>query len=135
VYDHDSAAVEELGWEKFVAGQWESIFAGYRSWVGLRATGRRWSDLFEAGLGCSQDVADRLVRIVIINGPERRLEGAADAQALVSGMIGVVADVRAALDGMADLGPARSRRLLDRHAQLLRFVRIHALGRDPESTP
>jgi hypothetical protein len=51
VYDHDPSEVEVLGWDEFIARQWESIFIGYRSWVGLRRMGRRWSDLIEAGLG------------------------------------------------------------------------------------
>jgi hypothetical protein len=66
--------------------------------------GRRWSELFEAGLSCSQDVADRLVRDVIINGPDRHLEGAADAQAVASAMIDVLADVREGLADIRDLG-------------------------------
>jgi hypothetical protein len=33
----------------------------------LRTLGRRWSDLIEAGLGCSQEVADRLVNAVVVN--------------------------------------------------------------------
>ena len=60
VYDHDPEDVAALGWEEFIARQWESIFAGYRSKTGLRKVGRRWSDLLAAGLGCSQDVADLL---------------------------------------------------------------------------
>jgi hypothetical protein len=35
VYDHDPSEVELLGWDEFIARQWESIFIGYRSWVGL----------------------------------------------------------------------------------------------------
>jgi hypothetical protein len=69
VYDHDPDDVAVLGWEEFTLQQWESIFFGYRSWAGLRTLGRRWSDLIEAGLGCSQEVADRLVNAVVINGP------------------------------------------------------------------
>jgi hypothetical protein len=62
VYDHDPDEVRRLGWDEFIARQWESIFVGYRSSTGLRRTCRRWSDLLEAGLGCSQDTADLLVR-------------------------------------------------------------------------
>jgi len=47
VYDHDPEDVAALGWEEFIARQWESIFAGYRSKTGLRKVGRRWSDLLE----------------------------------------------------------------------------------------
>jgi hypothetical protein len=70
VYDHDPDDVAVLGWEEFILQQWESIFFGYRSWAGLRTLGRRWSDLIGAGLGCSQEVADRLVNAAVINGPD-----------------------------------------------------------------
>ena len=50
VYDHDPEDVTALGWQEFIALQWESIFAGYRSKTGLRRVGRRWSDLLEAWL-------------------------------------------------------------------------------------
>ena len=135
VYDHDPSEVEELGWEEFLARQWESIFIGYRSWVGLRRMGRRWSDLIEAGLGCSQEIADRLVQSGLIDGPDRGLQGVTDAQAEVSGMIGVLADMRADLAAMAELEPDVPASLLDRHARLLRFVRAYALGRDDGDAP
>jgi len=130
VYDHDPEEVADLGWEEFIARQWESIFVGYQSWTGLRKMARRWSDLFEAGLGCSQDIADRLVKAEIIDGPDRNLEGAADSGAIVSGMVGVLDDVRADLAGMGELEPELSARLLGQHARLLRFVRVHAFGHD-----
>jgi len=129
VYDHDPDDVAVLGWEEFILRQWESLFTGYRSWAGLRTQGRRWSDLIEAGLGCSQDVADGLVSAAVINGPDRRLEGA-DAVAVVSGMTGVLADIPAALTGMAGLEPAAIAMLLERHARLLSFIHAQALGPD-----
>jgi hypothetical protein len=135
VYEHDPEEVEDLGWEEFIARQWDSIFAGYRSWTGLRTMGRRWSDLIEAGLGCSQDVADLLVRAEIIAGPDRGLEGQADAAAVVSGMVEVVAAMRADLTELDGLRPEASARLLDQHARLLRFLRAHAFGRDDGETP
>jgi hypothetical protein len=73
VYDSDPEDVELLGWEEFVTRQWESIFAGYRSSAGLRATCRRWSDLLEAGLACSQEIADLLVRAEILGARLRAL--------------------------------------------------------------
>ena len=127
VYDHDSDDVAVLGWEEFILRQWESLFTGYRSWAGLRTIGRRWSDLIEAGLGCSQDVADGLVSAAVINGPDRHLEGA-DAVAVVSGMTGVLADIPAALTGMAGLEPAVTATLLERHVRLLSFVHDQAQG-------
>ena len=130
VYDHDPSEVEVLGWEEFIACQWESIFAGYRSWVGLRRMGRRWSDLIEAGLGCSQEIADRLVKDGLIDGQDRGLQEGTDAQFVVSGMIGVLTDFRAGLAGMAELGPEVLSGLLARHARLLGFIRAVALARD-----
>ena len=129
MYDHDPEDLTALGWEEFIARQWESIFAGYRSKTGLRKVGRRWSDLLEAGLGCPQDVADLLVRKQIIDRADRDLEGAADAHGLVTGMLAVLADVRADLPeapGTAD-GVAG---LLAAHTRLLTFVRGYALGPD-----
>ena len=129
VYDHDPEDVTALGWEEFIARQWESIFAGYRSKTGLRKVGRRWSDLLEAGLGCPQEVADLLVRKEIIDRADRDLEGATDAHSLVTGMLAVLADVRADLPeapGTADSVAG----LLEAHTRLLTFVRGYALGLD-----
>jgi len=131
VYDHDLQEVEELGWEEFIARQWDSIFVGYRSWSGMRTIARRWSDLIEAGLGCSQEIADQLVQAEIINGPDRGLEGA-DAAAVVSGMVAVLADVRMDLaESALDLQAAA--KLLDQHDKLLSFLRSYALGGDDTS--
>jgi hypothetical protein len=129
VYDHDPEDVAALGWEEFIARQWESIFAGYRSNTGLRKVGRRWSDLLEAGLGCSQDVADLLVRNEIIDRADRDLEGAIDAHALVAGMLAVLADVRTDLLEVTGV-PDGAAGLLEAHARLLSFVRAYALGLD-----
>jgi hypothetical protein len=130
VYDHDLEEVESLGWEEFILRQWESIFTGYRSWVGLRTMGRRWSDLIEVGLGCPQDIADQLVRTEIIDRQDRDLEGAADAQAVVFGMADVLTDMRTDLADMSDLGPELSASLLERHALFLEFIRACVLGAD-----
>ena len=131
VYDHDLQEVEELGWEEFIARQWDSIFVGYRSWSGMRTIARRWSDLIEAGLDCSQEIADQLVQAEIINGPDRGLEGA-DAAAVVSGMVAVLADVRMDLAESA-LDPQAAAKLLDQHDKLLRFLRSYALDDDDAS--
>jgi hypothetical protein len=139
VYDHDPEDVAALGWEEFIARQWESIFAGYRTRTGLRRICRRWSDLLEAGLGCSQPVADLLVRSEIIDRADRDLEGTTDAAALVAGMAGVLADVRADLQGLAGasavaVGGAADG-LLEAHAKLLSFVRDYAFGPDDNGPP
>ena len=130
MYDHDLEEVESLGWEEFILRQWESIFTGYRSWVGLRTMGRRWSDLIEVGFGCPQDIADQLVRAEIIDRQDRDLEGAADAQAVVFGMADVLTDMRADLADMSDLGPELAASLLERHALFLEFIRTCVLGAD-----
>jgi hypothetical protein len=130
VYDHDAEDVEILGWEEFIARQWESIFVGYRSSTGLRKMCRRWSDLIEIGLGCSQDIADQLVRTEIIDRADRDLEGAASAEAVVSGMADVLADLRTDLLEMGEAEPEFSVTLLEQHARLLSFVRTYAFGPD-----
>jgi hypothetical protein len=124
VYDHDPGDVDRLGWEEFVLRQWESIFTGYRSWVAVRQMGRRWADLIEGGLGCSQDLADRLVRDEIINGPDWQL-GASDVNAVLAGMTGVLQAVRddlAALGRSGSLSPDAVASMLDRHALLAATV-------------
>ena len=113
-----------------MARQWESIFTGYRTWTGLRTTGRRWSDFIEVGLGCTQDVADRLVRAEIIDRPDRDLEGALDASTVVDGMARVLVDVRADLAELGEDAPELSATLLAQHARLLSFVLEHAFGQD-----
>jgi hypothetical protein len=128
VYDHDLEELEVLGWERFVTRQWESIFTGYRGWAGLRKMGRRWCDLIEAGLGCSQDIADELVRAQVIDRPDRDLAAAGDAGAVLAGMAGVIADVGADLAAMRQLAPEVSARLLAQHARLLSFIHGDVLG-------
>lgn len=123
MYDHDFSEVEQLGWEEFIARQWESIFVGYRSWTGLRTMGRRWSDFIEVGLGCSPGMANHLVRSSLIYGEDHGLPQRTDARAVVSGMIWVLADLRSDLAGIAEQEPEMSIRLLDRHARLLSFIR------------
>jgi hypothetical protein len=130
VYDHDLEEVEVLGWEEFIARQWESIFAGYRSRTGLRRICRRWSDLIEIGLGCPQEIADLLVRAQIIERADRNLEGEADALAVLSQMIEVLVDLRTDLLQMGEIGPELCVTLLESHARLLSLVRALAFGQD-----
>jgi len=130
VYDHDPEDVLALGWEEFIARQWESIFAGYRARAGLRRICRRWSDLFEAGLGCSQDVADLLVRSEIIDRADRDLEGTIDAADLVAEMAAVLADARTDLLDLAGATDRPATGLIEAHARLLSFIRGYAFGTD-----
>jgi hypothetical protein len=128
VYDHDPDEVRRLGWEEFTARQWESIYVGYRSGASLRKTCRRWSDLFEAGLCCSQDIADLLVRAEIIQRADRDLEGTRDPGKLLAGMDQVLADVRFDLMEMGEVPPAQLDDLLRQHARLLDLARKLAFG-------
>ncbi len=131
VYDHDADDIETLGWAEFITRQWESIFAGYRSWTGLRRIGRRWSDLIEAGLGCDQQTADRLVRAEVIDRADRDLEGSRRPAMLVQAMFAVVADLPRAIGELAEYGemPAgQARDLLAAHARLLAHLRALGLG-------
>ena len=54
----------------------------------------------------------------------------ADSQAVVSGMVGVLADLRADLLDMGEAEPELSVSLLEQHARLLSFIRVHAFGQD-----
>ena len=123
MYDSDPDDVVRLGWEEFVARQWESIFVGYRSGVGLRATCRRWSDLLEAGLGCSQEVADLLVRAEIVQRADRDLEGTRDVRKLLAAMDQVLADVRLDLMEMGEVPPEQRDGLLRQQARLRALAR------------
>jgi len=131
VYDHDAEEVAALGWEEFIARQWESIFIGYRSNAGLRRICRRWSDLLEVGLGCPQDVADLLVRNEIVDRADRDLERITDAGNLVAGMATVLADVRTDLLELDEAPDG----LLDSHARLVGFIRAYAFGPDAGELP
>ncbi len=128
MYDHDPDEVAELGWEEFILRQWESIFIGYRTWTGLRTQGRRWTDLIEAGLGCTPELANELVNATVIRGPDRNLECAADPAAVVAGMTEALAEMPAALAGLPGLGPAAIGALLRQHARLLSFIEAQAAG-------
>ncbi|MBO0788790.1 MAG: hypothetical protein J2P33_22250 [Actinobacteria bacterium] len=131
MYDHDPADVMDLGWDEFIARQWEWIFIGYRSATGLRRICRRWSDLFEAGLGCPQEVADLLVRNQIIDRADRDLESSRDAESLVAGMAAALADSRHDLAELAENRPTLASGLLAQHARLLRFIHAHAFAAEP----
>lgn len=128
MYDHDPDEVSVLGWDEFIARQWESIFVGYRSATGLRKICRRWSDLIEAGLGCSQDIADLLVRAEILDRADRDLEGLTRADELVSGMAEVLADIRFDLLEMAEIRPDQRAGLLERHRRLHAHIYDLAFG-------
>ena len=133
MYDHDLGELEDLGWDEFVRRQWDAVYTAYRTGRGRRTLCRRWADLLEVGLHCSQTLADQLVRSEILDRADRDLEGTVDPRALVIGMTEVIADVRVDLlefgleePGFRELGAAGLAGLLDRQAALLGFVRDYA---------
>jgi hypothetical protein len=80
----------------------------------------------EFGLGCSPDLADRLVRDEIINGRDWQL-GATDAGSVLAGMARALAAVRDGLAGLGrsgELSPDKTAALLDQHALLAAAVGV-----------
>ncbi len=136
MYDHDQGELADLGWDEFIRRQWDALYTAYRTGRGRRTLCRGWADLLEAGLGCSQELADFLVRAEILDRADRDLEGTADPRALVAGMSQVVADVRIDLLELApdELGPPGQGPalpgLLDRHAALADFLHEYAFVED-----
>lgn len=122
MYDHDREDIDVLGWEEFILRQWESIFLGYRHITGVRVVGRRWCDLIEAGIGCSQDIADELVRNEIIEREDRTLASARNSTALLDEMTEVLEGLAEALTRMSQIPADELADLLKRHALLVRVV-------------
>lgn len=122
MYDHDREDIDVLGWEEFILRQWESIFLGYRSTAAVRTVGRRWCDLIEAGIGCSQDIADELVRDQIVEREDRHLAGAANPSELVDEMTVVLEGLADALVRMPRIPPDQLPDLLKQHARLVRVI-------------
>jgi hypothetical protein len=129
VYDYDPADVAELGWDQFVSTAWESIFVGYRSsYRGIRTIGRRWSDLVQGGIGCSQELADELVRDQVVMMEGRTMLGSKDPLTVLAGMDEVLADMGTDLAELVDIRPAERDRMLAELARLRRFVRDSSFG-------
>jgi hypothetical protein len=127
VYYADTADIDELGWDRFVTGAFEAIFVGYRSTAGIRTICRRWSDLLQAGLTCSEEVADELVRAQVMLRQDRDLMAIRDAERLLVAMDEVLADIGADLADL-DVSPADRAHLLTAHRELRRFLRDTFLG-------
>lgn len=134
MYDNDPDDVEALGWDRFVTGVWESIFVGYRSFSGIRTIGRRWSDLLQGGLGCSEGLADELVRAEIILRQDRDLLVMKDPDELMRAMGQALADIGTDLAEDDSLDPAERSRLLAAHAELWQFLRDDTFGPDEDET-
>jgi hypothetical protein len=123
VYYSETADIEELGWDRFVAGAFEAIFVGYRSTAGIRTICRRWSDLLQAGIGCSQEVADELVRSQVMLRQDRDLMAIRDAEQLLTAMDEVLADVGAELAELDAVSAQDRADLVTAHRELRRFLR------------
>ena len=122
MYDSDLADIDEIGWDRFICDAWEAIFLGYRSFGGIRSIGRRWSDLLQAGLGCSEEVADTVVRYQVVIRQDRDLMAIKDPQRLLAAMDEVLADIGSELVELAGISPADRERLLDAHRALTAFL-------------
>jgi hypothetical protein len=100
MYENDPADMAEIGWERFVTGIWESIFVGYQTGRGVRTLGRRWSDLLQAGIDCSEELADELVRLEIVQREDRAALRRRDPLDLLAAMDDILADMGADLAEM-----------------------------------
>jgi hypothetical protein len=106
MYENDPADMAEIGWERFVTGIWESIFVGYQTGRGVRTLGRRWSDLLQAGIDCSEELADDLVRLEIMQREDRAALRRRDPLDLLAAMDDILADMGADLAEMDYVRPA-----------------------------
>jgi hypothetical protein len=130
VYNSDLEDIEEIGWDRFICGAWESIFVGYRSTVGIRSIGRRWSDLLQAGLGCSEEIADLLLRDQVIVRQDRDLMTIKDPEQLLAAMDQVLTDIGSDLAELPEIRPSDRDRLLAAHHALREFLRENFLDPD-----
>jgi hypothetical protein len=128
MYEYDATDLDEMGWEGFVTAVWESIFLGYRRFTGVRTLGRRWSDLLQGGLGCSQELADELVYAEIMQNESRMALPSKNAAAVVGAMDEVLADMGADIAEMDLVRPGERSRLLAEHARLRGYLRNSSLG-------
>ncbi len=130
MYYGDASDIEELGWDRFISGAWETIFVDYRSTAGIRSICRRWSDLLQAGLGCSQEVADELVRTQVMMRQDRDLMAIRDPESLLAAMDEVLADIGADLADLDEVRPAERAGLVAAYRKLRSFLRDNFLGPD-----
>lgn len=121
--ENDPADIDDLGWDRFVSDVWESIYVGYHSNSGIRTIGRRWSDLLQGGVGCSQELADELVRIEIMQREDRGMLTGRDPLEVLAAMDEVLADMGLDLAELNAIRPAERSRLVAEHARLRKFLR------------
>jgi hypothetical protein len=124
MYENDPADIAEVGWEKFITGIWESIFVGYQTGRGVRTLGRRWSDLLQAGMDCSEDLADELVRLEIVQREDRVTLRKRDPLEMLAAMDEILADMG---EDLAELvRPAERAQLIAGLDRLRGFLRDSA---------
>ncbi len=126
MYENDPADLAEIGWEKFVTGIWESIFVGYQTGRGVRTLGRRWSDLLQAGTGCSEELADELVRLEIVQREDRVTLRRRNPLELLDAMDSILADMGEDLAEAEDVRPSERAQLVAGLARLRGFLRESA---------
>ena len=122
MYEHDREDIDVLGWEEFVLRQWESIFLGYRRGGSVRTVGRRWCDLIEVGIGCSQQIADEFVRVEIIGRADHVLFDCSSASELLAEMTDLVNALPDALSQMPEIPPEELEAMIKQHARLVSVV-------------
>ena len=128
MYFSDLEDIEEIGWDRFICGAWEAIFVGYRSMAGIRSIARRWSDLLQAGLGCSEEIADLLLREQVVVRQDRDLMTIKDPERLLGAMDEVLSDIGADIAELPEIGPSDRDRLLAAHRALREFLRENFLA-------
>jgi hypothetical protein len=128
MYDYTEADLNELGWDRFVTDAWQSIFLGYRRFTTIRTLARRWSDLIQGGIGCTEDVADELVRAEIMMYEGRAALPSRDPMFVLNAMDEVLADMGTDLAAVEWIRPGERDDLLARLERLRAFVRHLAVG-------
>jgi hypothetical protein len=128
VYFSDLEDIEEIGWDRFIYGAWQAIFVGYRSMAGIRSIARRWSDLLQAGLGCSEEIADLLLREQVVVRQDRNLMTIRDPERLLAAMDEVLGDIGPDITELPEIGSSDRDRLLAAHHALREFLRENFLA-------
>jgi hypothetical protein len=122
VYYQDAQDLEDLGWDRVVAGIWETIFVGYRSMAGIRTIARHWSDLLQVGAGCSPELADELVRDEVFVRADRDLFAVKDPVRLLAAMAAILTDFGADLAESAAVPPADRAALVAGHQAVVKLL-------------
>lgn len=134
VYENDPDDVIRLGWNRFVSDVWASIYVGYCSNAGIRTICRRWSDLLQGGLGCSEELADELVRTQVMRREDRGPLNKRDALGTLTSMDDVLADIGMDLAEFDGIRPAAHAALLAEHRRLREFLRETSFGSQDETS-